>query len=64
MQRLGFAVRPHHSALGRFGEFWENFYTWWVMWTYNPRSLDGRRLIRLERMEIWIQAENFLRRYG
>jgi hypothetical protein len=64
MERLGFAVRPHPQPLGRFGEFWENFYTWWVMWTYNPGSLAGRRLIRLERSEIRIQVEDFLRRYG
>ena len=64
MMRLGFAVRPHHRALGRFGEFWENFYTWWIMWTYNPGSLAGRRLARLQRMEIWMTTDDFLLRYG
>jgi hypothetical protein len=64
MVRLGFAVQPHHRALGRFGEFWENFYSWWIMWTYNPSSLADRRLTRLERTDIWIQADEFLHRYG
>ena len=29
--RLGFTVFPHRNPLGRFGEFWENFYTWALM---------------------------------
>jgi hypothetical protein len=64
MERMGFTVRPCYRPLGRFGEFWENFYSWWIIWTYNPASLRGRRLDRLERMEIWMQADDFLHRYG
>jgi len=64
MERWGFSVQAHHSPLGRFGEFWENFYTWWVMWTYNPGSLTSRRLTRMERTEIWTSTDDFLRRYG
>jgi hypothetical protein len=64
MERMGFTVRPYYRPLGRFGEFWENFYSWWIIWSYNPVSLRGRRLTRLERMEIWIRADDFLHRYG
>lgn len=64
MERLGFTVEPYHRPLGRFGEFWENFYSWWIIWTYNPGSLRGRRLTGLERTEIWMPADEFLRRYG
>jgi len=64
MERMGFTVRPYYRPLGRFGEFWANFYSWWIIWTYNPASLRGRRLDRLERMEIWMQADDFLHRYG
>ena len=63
-QRLGFTLLPYHSALGRFGEFWENFFTWGLMWAYNAPSLRQRHLLRLHRTEIWMSANEFLRRYG
>jgi YkoP domain len=62
--RLGFSILPYHNPLGRFGEFWENFYTWWIMWAFNQVSLRNRRLLRMRRNEIWISREDFLRRYG
>lgn len=64
MERLGFKIFPVHNSLGRFGEFWENFYTWALMWTFNPATLRGRRLLKLKRVEIWISRDDFLRRYG
>lgn len=64
MQRLGFTVLPYRSPLGRFGEFWENFYSWWIIWVYNPAGLRGRRFWDLRRSEIWMPIEEFLRRYG
>jgi hypothetical protein len=63
-RQLGFSVFPYHSALGRFGEFWENLYSWWIMWTFNPVTLRHRRLIRLRRTEVWMSMEEFLSRYG
>jgi hypothetical protein len=62
--RLGFSILPYHKPLGRFGEFWENFYTWWIMWAFNRASLRKRRLLKMRRSEIWIAREDFLRRYG
>jgi hypothetical protein len=62
--RLGFSVLPYRNRLGGFGEFWENFYTWWVMWAYNPPSLRGRRFLKMRRSRIVIPREDFLRRYG
>jgi hypothetical protein len=62
--RLGFVVRPYRNRLGRFGEFWENLYTWFIMWTFNAASLHGRRLLGLRRMEMWIAAEDFVQRFG
>ncbi|MGB9776446.1 MAG: YkoP family protein [Anaerolineae bacterium] len=64
IQRLGFEVFPYRRALGRFGEFWENLYTWAIMWTFNPLSLRGRSLFHLRRAEIWMSRAAFLRRYG
>jgi hypothetical protein len=63
-QRLGFIVFPFYRRLGAFGEFWENFYTWLLMWAYNPGSLRDKDLWRLKRAEIWMPVEAFLRRYG
>lgn len=64
VERLGFTVLPYSSPLGRFGEFWENFYAWWLIWAYNPVSLRRRSLIRLRRVEIWMAACDFLSRFG
>jgi len=64
VERLGFTVLPYHSPLGRFGEFWENFYAWWLIWAYNPVSLRRRSLLGLRRVEIWMAACDFLSRYG
>jgi len=64
MQHLGFTVLPYHRPFGRFGEFWENLFSWWLMWTYNYASLNSREFLRLQRTEIWITAQEFMRRYG
>jgi hypothetical protein len=61
--RLGFTVFPHLNPLGRFGEFWENFYTWILMWAYNAVSLRQRQLLALDRTESWITSGECLRRY-
>ena len=62
--RLGFTVFPHRHPLGRFGEFWENLYTWALMWAYNAVSLRQRCLIALRRTEVWMAPGVFLRKYG
>jgi hypothetical protein len=64
MQHLGFTVMPYHRPLGRFGEFWENLFSWWLMWAYNDTSLHSREFWHLQRTEIWITADEFIRRYG
>ncbi len=64
MERLGFTVTPCPNPLGRFGEFWENFYAWCLMWTFNAASLRRRSLVRLRRVGVWMPTEEFLRRYG
>lgn len=63
IRRLGFAVWPYHSRLGGFGVFWENFYSWCMLWAYNPVSLNHRQLLRLRRVEFWMPADEFLRRF-
>ncbi len=62
--RLGFTMFPYQNPLGRFGEFWENLYSWTLMWAYNAVSLRQRRFVRLRRTECWMTASEFLSRYG
>lgn len=63
MRWLGFDVFPYQGRLTRFGEFWENLYTWWLMWAFNAASLRHRQLLRLRRVEVWTSADAFLKRY-
>jgi hypothetical protein len=51
LDHLGFAVFPYYRPLGEFGEFWENFYTWWLMWTFNPTSVRHRQMWNLQQTE-------------
>jgi hypothetical protein len=64
LTRLGFALLPYHNHMGRFGEFWENFYTWWLMWAYNAVSVRRRSLLGMRRIEFWMEAEAFRRRHA
>lgn len=64
LEHLGFSVIPYYRPLGAFGEFWENFYTWWVMWTFNPVSIHRRSMFNLQRTEFWMSRQAFLERYG
>jgi hypothetical protein len=63
IERLGFTVVAYRNPLGRFGEYWENLYAWWLMDAYNPGSLKSRRLLHLRRSEFWMPVDEFLDRY-
>ncbi len=63
LEHMGFEIFPYHRPAGAFGEFWENFYTWWLMWAYNPAGLTPPRFLRLRRNEFWMTAEAFRRRF-
>ena len=65
--RLGFEThRPHARAgpWGRFVEFWENLYSWMLVWAYNPSTLRGKTPWTLERFGLWISRATLLGRYG
>lgn len=64
MEKLGFTVMPYSNPLGRFGEFWENFYSWMLMWTYNPGSIRYRHVMAFKRAEFWMPVEEFVKRFG
>lgn len=63
LQRLGFMVSPCRSSLGRLLESCENFYSWGLMWTFNPTSQRRKKLLRLRRFELWMLTEDFLSLY-
>jgi hypothetical protein len=64
VQRLGFTVLPYQSRRGQFGVFWQNFFSWWLMYTYNDVSLHTREFWSLQRTEIWMLSDEFLHRFG
>lgn len=64
MQSFGFTVVPYHSPLGKFGDFCEDLFSWWLMYAYNTASMDSRKLWQLERTEIWMDRNEFILRYG
>lgn len=64
LEGLGFTLFPYHRPGGRFGECWENFYTWWLMWAFNPPSAAGHGLLTLKRNEFWMTAGRFLELFG
>jgi hypothetical protein len=65
-ERLGFDLvrADRNSKLRRFGEFWENLYTWWLIWTFNPGSLRRKDFLRMERAQLWISRRALVERYG
>ncbi len=63
-RRLGFCVTPHQNPLGRFMEFWEEVYAWFLMWAFTLGNQNRRSLRGLRRSDFWISVEDFLRLYG
>jgi|SRR5579884_840369 len=66
IERYGFDVilgeRPGWNA--RRWAFWQNLFSWWMMWAFNPRSLEGKSFGAMQRLELWMSREELLRRYG
>ena len=63
-EHLGFTIFPYPRSEGAFGEFWENFYGWWLMWAYNPVSSRYRKMMKTQHTEFWMTREKFLDRFG
>ena len=60
-RRLGFTMSQSQHPLGRFGEFWENFYTWMIMWTFNPDGIKNQNPFTMRRAEFWTDRESFIK---
>ena len=63
-ERLGFTAVRAKKSFGAFGEFWENFHTWMLMWAFNAATLRHHRLLRMRRTDFWATADHFMRRHG
>jgi YkoP domain len=64
LQSLGFNLRPYHSPLGDFGNFWEHFYLYWLIWAFHPDSTRRKSLFDVNMTELWMPLPDFLARYG
>ena len=62
LSRLGFEVQP--SSWGRFATFWQNVYSWMLIWAFNPASLRGRRPSDLQRYWLWMSRATLEGTYG
>ena len=62
--RAGFTILPSSESGGLFGEFWENLYSWLLLWAYNPGSIRYRSFFHMERVGFWMPADDFLERFG
>jgi hypothetical protein len=65
--QLGFDIvnlTAQAGRWGRFTHFWENIFSWALMWTFNPGSLRGKRFLRLQRYRLWMSRRTLLQRYG
>ncbi|MDH7488891.1 MAG: hypothetical protein QHH80_05235 [Anaerolineae bacterium] len=64
--RLGFDTAPRHAVTRRerFARWWQKLYSTWLIWTFNPASLKGKRMSGLTHCEFWISRRAFMERYG
>ena len=63
--RLGFDFipleRPGWDVRQR--AFWDDLFSWWLMWTYNPASLTGKSFVHMRRCELWMPRGRLLEKY-
>jgi hypothetical protein len=66
LARLGFEIHPatRGGTWGRLATFWQNVYSWMLIWAFNPASLRGRRPSDLERYWLWISRATLEAKYG
>ena len=65
-RQLGLVLdsRKPKGAWGRFAEFWQNLYSWALIWAFNPPSLKKKTLLGMRRYRLWMTREELLRKYG
>jgi hypothetical protein len=62
LSRLGFDLvageRPGWDARRR--AFWDNLYSWWMIWTFNPASLRRKSFAHMRRNEVWMSRAKLM----
>ncbi|MEW6567367.1 MAG: hypothetical protein AB1449_04200 [Chloroflexota bacterium] len=66
LERLGFEVFLKESPGFRLWRraFWDNFYSFLLLWTFGPHTMKGKELGRLQRLEIWMSRARLTECYG
>ena len=59
-----FRPRAKAGPWWRFTEFWQNFYSYALIWTFNPNSLRGKPLSAIERLDLFMSRKMLRERYG
>lgn len=44
--------------------FWENVFSWWMMWAFNAGSRADKSFAQLRRCELWMSRARLIERYG
>ncbi len=44
--------------------FWQNLFSWWLMWTFNPASLEGKHFSEIARGELWLSRAVLMEKFG
>lgn len=67
LRHLGFEMqrlRPQAGPRQRFNEFWQNLYSYGLLWTFNPGSLRGKPFLAIERVDVFMSRAVLRERYG
>ncbi len=44
--------------------FWQNLFSWWLMWTFNPASLHSKHFNDIARSELWMSRTKLMKKFG
>jgi len=67
LRALGFEMfrpRAKGGLWWRFSEFWQNVYSYALLWTYNPNSLRDKPFSAIERLDLFMSRNKLRERYG
>ncbi len=65
VEHLGFDFRTGDAPgirIWRYA-FWQNLFSWWLMGTFNPASLQGKHFREMARGELWISRTTLMRKF-
>ncbi|ACR12339.1 hypothetical protein TERTU_3239 [Teredinibacter turnerae T7901] len=58
-RRLGFHLCIPQSTRP-WSHFWENLYTWLIIWTFNPDGVGNKNPFTMHRVEFWADRQTFI----